>query len=93
MPPAAARFRFIRLAAATETDNDGYDIVEGFADRPRTLPCRYFYDARGSALFERITDLPEYYPTRTEAAILTACADEPASWWSSVRGPRARPPF
>jgi dimethylhistidine N-methyltransferase len=35
-----------------------------------TLPCKYFYDERGSALFDAITRLPEYYPTRTEAAIL-----------------------
>ena len=45
--------------------------------KPRkTLPCRYFYDARGSELFEEITRLPEYYPTRTEAAILAAHAAE-----------------
>lgn len=79
MPSAAARFRFIRLAETARTDDDGRDIVRSFAGRPRTLPCRYFYDARGSALFERITDLPEYYPTRTEAAILRACADELAA--------------
>ena len=40
----------------------------------KTLPCRYFYDARGSELFEEITRLPEYYPTRTETAILEAHA-------------------
>jgi dimethylhistidine N-methyltransferase len=79
MPSAAARFRFIRLAEEAHADDDGRDIREGFAKRPRTLPCRYFYDARGSALFERITELPEYYPTRTEAAILKACADELAA--------------
>jgi L-histidine Nalpha-methyltransferase len=80
MPPAADRFQCIRLAPSPAVnDLDGWDIVAGFAARPRTLPCRYFYDARGSALFERITDLPEYYPTRTEAAILSACADELAA--------------
>jgi L-histidine Nalpha-methyltransferase len=80
MPPAAARFQCIRLAPSpTVSDADGWDIVTGFAASPRTLPCRYFYDAHGSALFERITDLPEYYPTRTEAAILSACADELAA--------------
>ena len=41
------------------------------APRP-TLPCKYFYDAAGGALFDRITRLPEYYPTRTEEAILAA---------------------
>ena len=46
------------------------DVVAGFARRPRAIPARWFYDRRGSALFEEITRLPEYYPTRTEAAIL-----------------------
>jgi L-histidine N-alpha-methyltransferase len=78
MPPAAARFRCVRLAAPEQPDT-GHDIVSGFNSRPRTLPCRYFYDARGSELFERITDLAEYYPTRTEAEILKACANELAS--------------
>src|SRR5215468_9335026 len=36
----------------------------------REIPCKYLYDDRGSALFERITRLPEYYPTRTERALL-----------------------
>jgi dimethylhistidine N-methyltransferase len=49
-------------------------VVEGLSSSPKTLPCRYFYDARGSELFEAITDLPEYYPTRTETAILAAHA-------------------
>jgi len=48
----------------------------GLAAPYKTLPCKYFYDASGSALFERICDLPEYYPTRTELAILEAHADE-----------------
>lgn len=46
------------------------DVLDGFASRPRAIPARWFYDRRGSELFEAITDLPEYYPTRTEAAIL-----------------------
>jgi len=45
-------------------------VLEGLSKDKKTLPCRYFYDARGSALFEDITRLPEYYPTRTEAQIL-----------------------
>jgi dimethylhistidine N-methyltransferase len=47
-------------------------VIDGLSSSPKTLPCRYFYDARGSELFEAITDLPEYYPTRTETAILAA---------------------
>jgi dimethylhistidine N-methyltransferase len=45
-------------------------VVAGLSSRPKSLPCRFFYDARGSELFEQITELPEYYPTRTETAIL-----------------------
>ncbi len=48
--------------------------VDGLSASPKTLPCRFFYDARGSQLFEQITRLPEYYPTRTEAGILRAQA-------------------
>ena len=46
------------------------EVVFGLTSRPRTLPCKLFYDDLGSALFERITGLPEYYPTRTELEIL-----------------------
>ncbi|WP_166024509.1 L-histidine N(alpha)-methyltransferase [Streptomyces chilikensis] len=47
------------------------DVLAGLGSRPRSLPPRWFYDARGSELFERITGLPEYYPTRAEREILT----------------------
>jgi dimethylhistidine N-methyltransferase len=49
-------------------------VVDGLSRRQKTLPCRYFYDARGSDLFEQITELDEYYQTRTEAGILAAHA-------------------
>lgn len=52
------------------------DLREGLWQEPATLPPRWFYDERGSRLFDEITRLPEYYPTRTEAAILSDCADE-----------------
>ncbi|GAA1912621.1 L-histidine N(alpha)-methyltransferase [Streptomyces sodiiphilus] len=55
------------------------DVLTGLASRPRTLPPKWFYDARGSALFEEITRLPEYYPTRTEREILAARAPEIAA--------------
>lgn len=55
------------------------DVVKGLSDQPKWLPPRWFYDARGSELFERITELDEYYPTRTEHAILAAHAAEIAS--------------
>lgn len=48
------------------------DVVAGLSEKPRRLPTRYLYDARGSRLFERITQLPEYYLTRTEMSIFDA---------------------
>lgn len=48
------------------------DTLEGLGAPQKTLPCQYLYDARGSELFEAITDVPEYYPTRTEIGILEA---------------------
>lgn len=50
------------------------DVTRGLAETPKNVPSKYFYDARGSELFERITRLEEYYPTRTETAILEAHA-------------------
>jgi len=46
------------------------EVYDGLLKKPKSLPPRLFYDAAGSELFERITQLPEYYPTRTERAIL-----------------------
>jgi L-histidine N-alpha-methyltransferase len=46
------------------------DVRAGLTSSPKTLPPKYFYDARGSELFDEITRLPEYYPTRAETAIL-----------------------
>ena len=46
------------------------DVLDGFAKTPKSVPPKYFYDARGSALFDQITELPEYYVTRTELALL-----------------------
>ncbi|MCX8476871.1 MAG: L-histidine N(alpha)-methyltransferase [Sphingomonas sp.] len=52
------------------------DVLNGLAARPRAIPARWFYDRRGSELFEAITDLPEYYPTRTETALLMQIGPE-----------------
>ena len=46
------------------------DVVSGLSQTQKTLPCQYFYDETGSKLFEQITALDEYYPTRTEISIL-----------------------
>jgi dimethylhistidine N-methyltransferase len=52
------------------------DAIEGLTKQPKQLPPKYFYDAAGSDLFEQITKLPEYYPTRTELSILRERAGE-----------------
>lgn len=67
------RFHLTRLSADDMAD-DGADVVAGLTAAAKTIPCKYFYDARGSDLFERICATPEYYPTRTERAILEAQA-------------------
>src|SRR5690349_6699849 len=46
------------------------DVLRGLTASPKQIPPKYFYDAAGSRLFEDITKLPEYYPTRTELQIL-----------------------
>ncbi len=58
----------------TGTSNAGDDVIAGLSARPKALPPKYFYDERGSQLFEQICALPEYYPTRTETAIFEACS-------------------
>ncbi|WAZ25633.1 L-histidine N(alpha)-methyltransferase [Streptomyces cinnabarinus] len=55
------------------------DVLHGLTRTPKTLPPKWFYDAVGSELFERITELPEYYPTRAEREILIARAGEIAA--------------
>jgi dimethylhistidine N-methyltransferase len=60
-------------------------VLSGFARKPRSLPCRFFYDARGSALFEEITQLEEYYPTRVETALLEAYGAEIAERMGDAR--------
>lgn len=52
------------------------EAIAGLSSTPRTLPCKYFYDARGAALFQKISELPEYYLTRAELQILDRyCGD------------------
>ncbi|WP_406005506.1 L-histidine N(alpha)-methyltransferase [Streptomyces sp. NBC_00637] len=55
------------------------DVQRGLSATPKTLPPKWFYDAHGSELFERITELPEYYPTRAEREILVDRAGEIAA--------------
>ena len=61
------------------------DILAGFSRPAKSISSRWLYDARGSELFEQITELPEYYPTRTETAILQLRAAEIARATASAR--------
>jgi dimethylhistidine N-methyltransferase len=63
-------------ACATRTTTDPFlaDVLAGLSRPQKRLPSKYFYDAVGSRLFDRITELAEYYPTRTELAIVRARA-------------------
>jgi dimethylhistidine N-methyltransferase len=56
--------------SATESADFLADVIAGLSSNLRTIPCKYFYDERGSALFQKICELPEYYVTRTEIDIL-----------------------
>ncbi len=60
------------------------EVLAGLGSSPKTLPCKYFYDQQGAALFLEICELEEYYPTRTETAILERRAGEIAA----AAGPR-----
>lgn len=62
------------------------DVLQGLSRRPKTLPCKYFYDAHGAKLFESICQLDDYYLTRTELALLKKVGTEIAQ----CIGPHAR---
>jgi L-histidine Nalpha-methyltransferase len=59
-----------------DLDDRGEDVIQGLTQNPKSLSPKYFYDDLGSELFEKICELPEYYPTRTEAWILNQYADK-----------------
>jgi dimethylhistidine N-methyltransferase len=67
-----------RILRAPTQDGFHRCLLEGLSRSPKALPCKYFYDAIGSALFDRICELPEYYQTRTELALLGRHAPEMA---------------
>ncbi len=66
---------FEALTPVSESEALTFEVRRGLSARPRSLSPWMFYDAEGSRLFERITTLPEYYPTRTERAILAGHAN------------------
>ena len=72
------RVRRLPAFARAEDEEFALAVLDGLARPQKALPCRFFYDARGSELFEEITRLPEYYPTRTETGILEAHAAQMA---------------
>jgi L-histidine Nalpha-methyltransferase len=63
-----------RLSGAAAAHSLAADVLTGLTRKPKTLPPKWLYDATGSDLFEQITRLPEYYPTRREREVLTARA-------------------
>ena len=66
--------RVLAVSEAERAFSD--DVLAGLMAEPKRLPPKYFYDQFGSELFQRITTLPEYYPTRIEAGLLEAHAVE-----------------
>lgn len=64
------RFQLVVLESATPTTTLAEEVRAGLTAEPKRLPCRFFYDAAGSAIFDEICDLPEYYVTRAEREIL-----------------------
>ncbi|MHB1140686.1 MAG: L-histidine N(alpha)-methyltransferase [Sulfuricaulis sp.] len=70
----AVRFYDEQPAPATMLE----EVLQGLAARPRRIAPKFFYDERGSRLFDAICELPEYYPTRTEMGILESAASEMA---------------
>ncbi len=75
--PALPRAAEARTASLVSLDAEAAalrELREGLSRTPREIPCKYLYDDAGSALFERITRLPEYFPTRTETALLVRSA-------------------
>jgi dimethylhistidine N-methyltransferase len=66
-------------AVSSATSDLLSDLIAGLSSSPRALPCKYFYDERGAALFQKICELPEYYITRTEIDILDRHRAEIAS--------------
>lgn len=62
--------------ATSQLDDFGLAVIAGLGQPRKTIAARFFYDRRGSELFEEITRLPEYYPTRTETALLRAHAND-----------------
>src|SRR5215467_6322397 len=79
----AALRRPVEADAAEADSAFARDVIAGLTARPKRLPPKYFYDEAGAQLFEDITRLPEYYPTRCELAILHERAHEIAGFFAA----------
>jgi L-histidine Nalpha-methyltransferase len=77
---ARSVLRYSARHEAAASESFAEHVVHGLSDSPKWLSAKYFYDAAGSDLFEQITELPEYYPTRTELSILHKYASEMAGY-------------
>lgn len=75
-PTHGNRFQIHQLSAQDSFELLKQDVQDGLFQAPRFLPPKYFYDAEGSALFDQICDTEDYYPTRTESALLKQHADQ-----------------
>ena len=79
MPTGCNRLTLVAAPGSGDRADFAGDVRAGLTARPRRLPCLYFYDERGSRLFEEICELPEYYLTRAERSILETHADDLAA--------------
>jgi dimethylhistidine N-methyltransferase len=84
-PPQFATARALAPTSENPSGDFARDLVRGLRADAKAIPCKYFYDSEGSKLFEKICEQPEYYPTRTELALLTRHADE----FAGLIGPHA----
>jgi L-histidine N-alpha-methyltransferase len=74
--PIADRITVETALGGVEPESELAELRRALGESPRRIPSQHFYDSRGSELFERITELAEYYPTRAERALLERHADE-----------------
>ena len=80
------KFDDVLIDLKPDRDDFGQEVRDGLATNQRTVPCKFIYDERGSELFEKICEQPEYYPTRTELKIMEESIDSMVE----AIGPRAR---
>src|SRR4030081_3924649 len=74
----------LRYEPVEEESSFARDVIAGLTARPKPIPPKYFYDEVGAKLFEQITALPEYYPTRCELDLLRERASDLAGFFPSA---------